>query len=167
MTDESLSPGDVDSVVVRPTTASALSGVVGFAPALALAALVTATATMLAMSLANEVADAKSFSSHGFPGLSVLRWTVGTRLVVAGIALLLALLALRRYRHDLPVTRYTFSEDGAEATDEIVGNEPPDWIRFLVGAALLVSLLAIVLNGVALAFAVQPHMSPNFGVPTG
>jgi hypothetical protein len=156
-----------DSVVIRPNPFGAIARAAGSATALALSALVTATATMLNMSVANDLADAKLYSSRGLNNLEAIRWVAGTRLIVAGVALLLALLAGIRYSRDQPATRYTFSVDGQEATESTEGAAAPDWIRMLVGSAVVVSVLAILLNALALLLTLHLHESPNFGVPTG
>jgi hypothetical protein len=61
--------------------------------------------------------------------------------------------------------RYTFSADGEEAIESIEGAEPAIWVRLLVGSGMIVSVLAVLLNGVALAFSLKLHESPNFGIP--
>jgi hypothetical protein len=132
------------------------------APALALAALITAAATMLNMSAATEIAEAKYLSSSG-DNLSLVRWEIAVRLIVAVVALVLALLAGLRYSRDLPATRYTFSADGEEADESTEGNEAAGWVKLLVGAAVVVSILAIVLNGVAILMTIGLHQSSSFG----
>jgi hypothetical protein len=117
------------------------------------------------MSAAADISDAKVYSSHGLSDLAGVRWAAGTRLVVAVVALLIAVIAGVRYSRGLPATRYTFSADGEEATESIEGAEPPGWIKLLVGTSVVVSVLAIVLNASALAFALGLHESPNFGLP--
>jgi hypothetical protein len=158
---------EIDSVVVRPSLFGVVGRLAGTPGALALAALIIATATMLDMSAANDIADAKLYSSRGLNNLGGLRWVAGTRLIVAGIGLLMALIAAARFARDLPTTRYTFSSGGEEATESFDGVEPPVWMAMVVGTAVVVSLLAILLNGVAWVFALHLHESPNFGVPTG
>jgi hypothetical protein len=154
-----------DSVVIHANPVAAIARAASSATALAVVALITATATMLSMSVANDIAGAKLASSHGFNNLEALRWESGTRLVIAVIALLLALLAGIRYSRDLPATRYTFSVDGEEATESSEGAEPPGWVSLLVGSAVVVSVLAVLLNAIALAFTLHLHESPNFGLP--
>jgi hypothetical protein len=156
-----------ESVIVRENPFGTIARAAVSAPAIALAALITATATMLNMAATSEIAEAKLFSTSGVDNIAVLRWESGTRLIVAVIAFLLAVLAGLRFSHDLPATRYTFSADGEEATESIEGTEAPGWVRFLVGGAFVVAVLAIVLNGVALLMTLGLHMSPNFGAPLG
>jgi hypothetical protein len=158
---------DPNSVVIRPNPFGAIARAAGSATALALAALITATATIVNMSVANDLADAKLYSSRGINSLDAIRWAAGTRLIVACIGLLLALLAGIRYSRDQPATRYTFSVDGQEATESTVGAAAPDWVRMLVGAAVVISVLAIILNALALLLTLHLHESPNFGVTTG
>ena len=154
-----------ETILIRPNSFEAIARAAVSAPALALAALVTATATILDMAVTNEIAEAKLFSVSGVDNLTLLRWEAGTRLIVAVMAFLLALLAGFRYSRDLPATRYTFSPDGEEAVESIEGTETAGWVRFLVGSAVLVAVLAIVLNAVALLMTLGLHESPNFGVP--
>jgi hypothetical protein len=154
----------VDSVVIHPNPFAVIARVAGSVTALALAALITATATMLTMSVADDIADARLYSSRGFNNLEALRWAAGTRLVVAGIAMLLALVAGIRYSRGLPATRYTFSVDGQEATESTEGAEAPGWVGLLVGSAVVVSVLAILLNALALALTLHLHESPKFGL---
>jgi hypothetical protein len=156
-----------DSVVIRPNPFGVIARAAGSATALALSALIAATATMLDMSVTNDIADAKLYSSRGLNSLDAIRWAAGTRLIVAVVALLLAVLAGLRYSHDQPATRYTFTGDGEEATESVVGVEAPGWVRLLVGASVVVSVLAIVLNAIAVGLALHLHESPNFGLPTG
>jgi hypothetical protein len=158
---------EADSVVIRPNPFGAIARAAGSATALALCALITATATMLNMSVANDLADAKLYSSRGLNTLEAIRWAAGTRLVIACIALLLAVLAGIRYSRDQSATRYTFSVDADEATESTEGAPAPDWVRMLVGSAVVVSVLAILLNALALALTLHLHESPNFGIPTG
>jgi hypothetical protein len=158
---------EADSVVVRTPLFAAIAHAAGSATTLATVALITATATMLNMSVANDIADAKLYSSRGINNLEAIRWVAGTRLVIACVALLISIVAGARYSRDLPTTRYTFSADGEEATESIEGAGAPLWVTLLVGSGFVVSLLAILLNAIALAFALHLHESLNFGVPTG
>ena len=156
-----------DSVLIRRNPFAAIAVAAGSAPALALAALITATATLLVMGVTNDIADAKLYSSRGFDNLAELRWASGSRLVVAGFALLLAVIAGVRYSRRLPATRYTFSPDGEEATESSEGAEAPGWINTLVGSAVVVSVIAVVLNAIAFVMTLHLHESPNFGLPGG
>jgi hypothetical protein len=158
---------ETDSVVIHPNPFGVIARVAGSAAALALSALIAATATMLNMSVVNDIADAKLYSSRGINNLEAIRWAAGIRLIVACVALLLAVLAGLRYSRDQPATRYTFTADGEEATESIVGVDAPGWVRLLVGSSVVVSVLAILLNAVAVALALHLHESPNFGLPTG
>jgi hypothetical protein len=167
---DALGHGDVnesDSVVIHPNPFGTVGRVAGSAGALALSALITATATMLNMSVVNDIADAKLYSSRGINNLEAIRWAAGIRLVLACVALLLAVLAGLRYSRAQPVTRYTFTADGEEATESIEGVDAPGWVRMLVGSSVVVSVLAILLNATALVLALHLHESPNFGLPTG
>jgi hypothetical protein len=149
-----------DSVVIHQRTATAVIRAAGTAPAVAAVALITATATLLNMSVANDIGDARLYNTSTFAGLVAIRWAAGTRLALAVIALLLVVFAGVRYARDLPATRYTFSADGEEATDSTEGVDAPTWVTVLVGAAALVSVLAVVLNAVALLIALHTHQSP-------
>lgn len=160
-------PVESDSVLIRPNPFGVIARAAGSATALALASLITATATMLTMSAALDIADAKVYSSRGLNNLGAIRWEAGTRLILAGLALLLAILAGIRYSRDLPATRYTFSVDGEDATESIEGTRAPGWVTLLVGSAVVVSMLAVVLNVVAWAITLHLHESPNFGLPAG
>jgi hypothetical protein len=167
---EALEHGDVnesDSVVIHPNPFGVIGRVAGSAGALALSALITATATMLNMSVVDDIADAKLYSSHGINNLEAIRWAAGIRLVVACVALLLAVLAGLRYSRDQPAIRYTFTADGEEATESVAGVEAPGWVRLLVGSSVVVSLLAILLNATVMVLALHLHESPNFGLPSG
>jgi hypothetical protein len=93
-----------ESVVVRSNSAGAIGRGAGSATALATAALITSTTTLLSMSAAADIGDAKVYGSRGFNELDAIRWQAGTRLVVAGVALLLAVLAGVRYARGLPAT---------------------------------------------------------------
>jgi hypothetical protein len=154
-----------DSVVIHAAPFGAIARAAGSASALALTALITATATMLEMSAATDVADAKLYSSRGVNNLEAIRWAAGTRLIVAAVALLLAILAGVRYSRDLPATRYPFSADGQEVSESTGGAEAPGWVRLLVGSSVVVSVLAILLNAFAFALALGLHESRSFGLP--
>jgi hypothetical protein len=154
-----------ESVLMRANPFTSIGRAMAGAPALSLAALIVATATMLTMSVANDLADAKLYSSRGIDSLTALRWAAGTRLIIAGVALLLAVIAGIRYSRDLPATRFTFTADGEEASESIEGVEAPGWARLLVGAAVVVALIAVALNGTAWALTLHLHESPNFGLP--
>jgi hypothetical protein len=80
------------------------------------------------------------------------------------VATLLAVVAGIRYSRDLPATRYTFSADGEDAAESAEGAEAPVWVVLLVGAGIVVSLLALLLNAIAFALTLHLHESPNFGV---
>jgi hypothetical protein len=164
---EGLQGGEVDEVVIRPNPFGVIGRAVGSTGALALTALIGATVTLLNMALANDIAEAKLYSHPGFDTLAEIRWAAGTRLIIAGVALLLAVVAGIRYSRALPATRYTFSADGEEATESTEGVDAPGWVRLLVGSSVAVSVLAILLNAIALLLALRLHESPNFGVPTG
>jgi hypothetical protein len=154
-----------DTVLIRAAPFDAIARAAGSASALALTALIAATATMLDMSAASDVGDAKVYSARGLDNLVAIRWAAGTRLIVAAIALLIAIAAGVRYARGLPATRYTFTVDGQEASESTEGAEAPSWVRLLVGSSVVVCVLAVVLNVSALAFAFGLHESPNFGVP--
>jgi multisubunit Na+/H+ antiporter MnhB subunit len=156
--------GQPDSVVVYQRAPAAVARAIGSAPALALASLIIAAGTMLVMSVADDFAEAYVDSSRHANPLTALRWESGSRLAVAGIALLLAIIAGIRYTRDLPATRYVFSDDGQEADESVEGTEPPGWVKLLVGASIVVSVVAVVLNGVDLAMTLHLHESPNFGL---
>jgi hypothetical protein len=151
--------------LVRANPFEAIARAAVSAPAFALAALITATATMLNMSAATEIAEAKLLNSSGVDNVTLVRWEVGVRLIVALVALLLALLAGLRYSRELPATRYTFSADGEEAEESTEGTEAAGWVKLLVGAAVVVAILAIVLNGAGMLMTLGLHESPNFGQP--
>jgi hypothetical protein len=156
-----------DSVTIHPNPIGAIARAAGSATSLALVSLITATATMLSISAADDIAEAKLYSSRGFDNLEAVRWEAGTRLVLAGVALVLAIIAGVRYSRGLPATRYTFSVDSEDATESIEGSNPPGWVTLLVGSGFVVSVLAVVLNAVALATTLHLHESPNFGLPAG
>jgi hypothetical protein len=119
------------------------------------------------MAVANDIADAKLYSSRGFNNLTAIHWVAGTRLIIAGVALVMTLIAGVRFSRSLPATRYTFSDDGEEAVESIEGGEPPGWVPLLVGSAFVVSVVSLVLNAVALIITLHLHESPNFGIPGG
>ncbi|HEX3824965.1 MAG TPA: hypothetical protein VHV79_10925 [Mycobacteriales bacterium] len=154
-----------DAVVIHAGAPAAMARAIGSAPALALASLIVATATLLTMSVADEVADAYVDSSRHAIALTAVRWAAGSRTAVACVALLLAVIAGIRYARDLPATRYEFSDDGQEAQESVSGTEPPGWVKLLIGASIVVSVLAIVANAVAFAVTLHLHESPNFGIP--
>jgi hypothetical protein len=156
---------ELESVVVRPNPFSEIGRAMTSTTGLALTALIVATAALLSMSVANDIAGAKLYSHRGFDTLAEIRWSAGTRLVVAGVALLIAIVAGVRYSRGLPATRYTFSPDGQDATESTDGVDAPGWVTMLVGSSVAVSVLAIVLNAIALVTALRLHESPNFGVP--
>ena len=89
------------------------------ADALAMAALLLAIPTLLNMSLASDIAEAKVVHSSSYGNLSAVRWSAGTRMVIAAVGLQLALTAAIRYATELPVRRYRFS-DGADEPAEVV-----------------------------------------------
>ena len=156
-----------DSVLVHPNPFGLIARAAGSTAALALTSLVMATLAILNVEAADDLANAKLYHSRGFNTLAQIRWAAGTRLIVAGVALLLALIAGIRYARDLPATRFTFSDDGEEPTESTEGSEAPGWVTLLVGSSVVVSGLSIVLNAVALAVAMHLHESPNFGLTTG
>lgn len=156
---------ELESVVIRPNPFSEIGRAVASTSGLALTALIGATATLLSMSVANDIAEAKLYSHRGFDSLAEIRWAAGTRLVVAGVALLIAIVAGIRYSRGLPATRYTFSPDGKDATESTDGVDAPGWITMLVGSSVTACVLAVVLNAIALVMALRLHESPNFGVP--
>lgn len=154
-----------DSILIRRNPVGAIVDAAGSAGALALASLVTATATILTMSVAADFGDAKLYSSRGLNDLLGIRWIAGARLVIAAVALLLGVIAGVRYARSLPATRYVFVDSQREPDESLEGDEQPGWVTLLVGSSVVVSVLAILLNAAAFAVAMHAHQSPDFGVP--
>jgi hypothetical protein len=160
-------PDEPETVVVYASLPRAIAHAAGSASALAVVALITATATIFNVAAAADIAESKLVTVRAFNELDEIRWVSGTRLVVAGIALLIAIVAGSRYTRGLPSTQYTFTADGEEANESVEGVDAPGWITMLVGAAVTISVLAIVLNGIAFAMTFHLHQSPNFGSTGG
>lgn len=164
--DSNEGPDALESVVIRSNPFGVIVRAVVSVTGLASTALIGATVTLLSMSAANDIAEAKLYSHRGFDNLAEIRWAAGTRLIVAAVSLVLAIVAGIRYSRGLPATRYTFSADDADATESTVGTNAPGWHTFLVGSSVGVSILAIVVNAIALVMALRLHESPNFGLPS-
>lgn len=163
-TEGGVSAGEPETVLVRPNIFAAMVRAAGSTPALALAALITATAAMTILSPANDFATAEFYSAHELNDLTELRWVTVSRLVVAGLGLLLAALAALRHAGELPALRYTFFDNGDETLEETEAAAVPRWITLLVGSSLLVSVLAVALNAAAFGLAMNVHHSPSFSV---
>jgi hypothetical protein len=119
------------------------------APAMALASLLLSFATLTVMQTASEVGDLVYFN-NGTPGgtLSQLRVSVGVRLGVGLVGLLLAVLAAVQIHDD---------EDlGAEDADLALPGDPL-WVRGVTGAALLISVGSVVLSAGALIYSLSVH----------
>jgi len=117
-------------------------------------------------SAADDISNIKLDSTRGFKALVAIRWAVGTRFVVACLALVLAVVAGVRYARSLPVRRIEFRDD-REPLESTDGDAPPGWVSLLVGSGAMVALLAVVVNAVGLIYALEVHQSSGFGIVGG
>jgi hypothetical protein len=118
------------------------------APALGLAALVIALASLTIVQAGQEFGEGVLFSSSGRSpsALTELRVSAAVRLGVAAVALILAVASGLRLR----------------TTD--LDDEPPDplWVRVVTGAALVVAVLSIVVTGAELIYVFRLHPGAGF-----
>ena len=138
----------------------------GSPPALAVASLVIAMAALMTMAAASEIGDVYVNTAKHATTNAFFRLASGVRLGVSLIALLLAVVAAMRQIPD-PLSRYLKSEGDVDADlSAIAAGSAEDvspWIRTLIGAALVVALLAVLVNGAAFFYALATHSSQNPG----
>lgn len=141
---------------------------VGSPSALAVASLVIAMASMITMAAASEIGDVYVNTTHRSSSNDFFRLASGVRLGVSLIALLLAVAAALRQIPD-PLTRYLRSEEIEDADLEAIAagdlDEVPSWVRTLIGAAMVVGLVVVVINGASFIYslATQAPASGPFG----
>jgi hypothetical protein len=135
-------------------------------PALAVASLVIAMAALMTMAAATEIGDVYVNTAKHATTNAFFRLASGVRLGVSLIAMLLAVVAAMRQIPD-PLSSYLQSEDDVDADLSAIPagsvDEVAQWIRTLIGAALVVALLAVVVNGAAFFYALATHSSQTPG----
>jgi ABC-type Fe3+ transport system permease subunit len=121
--------------------------------AMAIGSLVIGLAALAGAHLADVIGETRLLGSDArrVSELTELRVIAIVQLVLAGIALVLAVLSGVRVR---------------EATDvdgEDVSRRDPEWVRGAAGAALIVSVISVTLAVVALVYALTTSARPSFG----
>jgi hypothetical protein len=145
-----------------PSRVRGVARLAGSVPALGLSSLIVGSATFLSVSAAANVGDLVLYTRRNIAYVDSIRWASGFRLVIAVIALGLGIVAALRLaadQHD-PLDD-DFDDDDLD--DEAVADAPASWVRTVVGAALLVGLLAVIINGLAFIDAIQAHSPADFG----
>lgn len=127
------------------------------APALGLAALVIGTATLLSMSAVTNVQDIVVYGHRSVAYVSSIRWSAGFRLGIAIAAVMLAIAAGWRER----LASYVDDDEPAPRATT------PGWVQVVIGAALLVGLVSLIVNGIAFVDAMQAHAPTVFGFTNG
>jgi hypothetical protein len=136
------SQDDEDREDYPPSRAAELYRLAVSAPAMGLAALGAALASLTIVVAAQEIGEAVLFGSHKNPSnLTALRVSAAVRLGIGLVAFGLAFASGVR-------VRMTGADD--ESTD-------PLWVRAVIGAALILALLSIVLSGVELIYTLSIH----------
>jgi hypothetical protein len=145
--DDSL--GDDEDFAVYPGRGREVLHLAVSAPALAIAALVLAFLPLGFMQAAQDAGDTALFSSNSnqISDLRVYRVAGAVRLAMAVVALVVAGIAGARLRL-------------AEFDDDPVD---PYWVRAVVGAALVVAVVAVVVSAAVLLYALQVHTGKSFG----
>jgi hypothetical protein len=140
---------------------SGLLGLVFGAPALAIAALVIGLASLGGLRAADLVGEARFIGSNSSnsSGIVEFRSIAVVDLVAAGVALLLALMAVVRVR--APVPGLAGGEDDVDG--EVPNADDPLWVRGLAGAAVIVAVVAVVAAVVALVVVGHTHPDPRNG----
>jgi hypothetical protein len=136
-------------------------GLMGSPAALAIASLGLSLAALSIVQAASEIGDVYFESARHASSLGAFRVASGVRLGVALVALILAVIAAVRQVPD-PLTSY-LRNDGAAQDDELSATESaevaPVWSRFVVGAALLLAVAAVLVNAAAFAYGMASHAS--------
>lgn len=118
------------------------------APAMAIASLLLSLAVLTTIQAGVELGETRAFSHSGSSNLTILRWSTAVRLGFGVIGLVLAVLAAVQVHDD---------EDlGADDEDLALPGDPL-WVRALTGAALLLSIGAVVVGAAAFIYAATAH----------
>jgi hypothetical protein len=126
------------------------------APSLAIASVLIGLASLTVSQSADDIGETALFSSksHNPSTLTELRVSSAVRLVIAVVALVMAVAAgLRAAAADEDV-------DDEDVDDE---RPRPSWLGAVAGAAFVVSLVAVIVSGVAFGYALHAHVGPSLG----
>jgi hypothetical protein len=161
-------PAGPDLFVYRPNPIASALRYAASAPALALGSLIVSTATILTMAAVSDIGDLAIYGSRRPNNISPLRWDTGVRLGVAVLALLLALIAAAMYVSSRPGIEVVLdAEPGLDADLDADDDDPLDdddgtrSVRLLIGAAVVVGVIAILLNAAAFGAAMSTHVPSN------
>jgi hypothetical protein len=144
--------GDDEDYQSYPGRLSELWRLAFSAPSLAIASLFIGLASLTVIQSAEEIGETAVLgsSSQNPNDLTQLRVSAGVRLVIAAVALVMAIAAGRR----------SLSADA----DDADGEPPnPSWLGAVAGAGFVVSLVAVIVSGVSLGYALQAHLGPLGG----
>jgi hypothetical protein len=118
------------------------------APALAITSLFLSLAGLTSIQVAVELGETRAFTHIGATNLTVLRWSTGVRLGIAALGLLSAILAALQIHDD---------EDLGEDEEDLALPGDPLWVRALSGAALLISIVAVLISAAAFIYTMATH----------
>lgn len=163
------------SYSVGPAQVRRVLGVLAAPCALGIAALALSLASLIIVDASNEIGDVHAISHGASTTLDVYRWSTGIRMGIAALAVVLALVGIRRVlgrRPRLTVEPADFESDErsvddleAEALAQVVA--PPTWLAGLLGSSLIVSLVALGINASAFGYAMASHVpAPHNGFST-
>lgn len=161
---------------VGPSQLERIVRLAGIPTALGVAALVLATATLILVEPANEIADTTLIGGGSGGELSELRWASGIKLGIAVIALVLAITAVVRLLGRRPRVRLSVNEpeaddpaslDQIEAAVVAAQPQPSTGESTIVGAALVVSVVSFALNAAALSYTLATHVPSSQSTPFG
>jgi hypothetical protein len=119
------------------------------APSLAIASLVIGLASLSVIQAADEIGETALFSSQSNnpSNLTELRVSAAVRLAVAAVAIILATASGLRLLN-------------ADPDDETAA---PTWVRAVAGAGFVVALVAVIVSGGSLVYALQANVGSLLG----
>ncbi|MGN6474630.1 MAG: hypothetical protein ACTHK4_13415 [Mycobacteriales bacterium] len=154
------------SYSVGPSQLRRFCGVLVTPTALGIAGLALSLASLIIVDASNEIGDVHAITHRASTTLVVYRWSTGIRMGIAALAVVLAVVGIRRLlgrRPRLTVEPADFESD-ERTVDELEADvlahvsSPPSWLAGLVGASLLVSLVALGINAAAFGYAMSAHV---------
>lgn len=136
--------------------------------ALGAAALGLSLASLIIVDAANEIGDVHAITHRATTTLVVYRWSTGIRMGIAALAVVMAVVGIRRLigrRPRLTIEPADFESD-ERTVDELEAaalaevSVPAAWMAGLLGSALIVSVVALGINAAAFGYAMAAHVPP-------
>lgn len=162
------------SYAVGPSQLRRMLQVVKLPPALGVASLVLSLSSLMLVQSARELGDTYVIAHGSRDTLPVYRWATGIQLGVAALAVVLSIIGivlLLGRRPKVTVQPADFDADAAtldrmEAATLAQAGGPPAWMATLVGASLVVGIVALCVNAIAFGYAMTASTPPAYNITT-